>query len=266
MKTLLIGAGNMGLTFARSFIKSKVLDRKDLMILEKNNPDKIQELQKLKLGEVFIDPSCITDSQIIIFAVKPQDSETLFKEISGLVGKNHILVSIMAGVKMSTILDQFITDKVIRAMPNLPSQIGMGMTTFVSSDLVSIRELRFVQRLLNTTGRALYLENEGLIDSATAISGSGPAYIFFFIQSLIKASMEFGFSKADAELLVIQTFMGALNLYLQSDDELETLIKRVSSKGGTTEAAIKYFENSKLKKNIIEGAKQALNRAKELGG
>jgi pyrroline-5-carboxylate reductase len=171
----------------------------------------------------------------------------------------------MAGVKMEAIRNALGVSKIIRAMPNLPAQIGMGMTAFTSSDEVTRIELVMVQNLLNTTGKTVYVDNEHLIDAATAISGSGPAYVYFFMNAMMDAAKQMGFSESEAELLVGQTFKGAVDLYEKSNASCQEWIQRVASKGGTTEAAIETWQDSNLHHNIMEGAQSALIRAVELG-
>jgi pyrroline-5-carboxylate reductase len=165
---------------------------------------------------------------------------------------------------MATISNALGTAKIIRAMPNLPAQIGTGMTVFTSSEEVTRIELVMVQNLLNSTGKAIYVENEDAIDAATAISGSGPAYVFYFMQSLIESAKDMGFSQAQAELLTYQTFKGAVDLFNKYDFTCEEWIAKVSSRGGTTEAAFNKFNENHLKKDFQSGVNMALTRAKEL--
>ena len=157
------------------------------------------------------------------------------------------------------------TNKVIRAMPNLPAQVGMGMTVFTSSDEVTRIELVMVQNLINTTGKSIYVNNESAIDASTAISGSGPAYVFYFMQAVIDSALKLGFTAPQAELLVSQTFKGAIDLYRKTNEDCATWIHKVSSKGGTTEAAIKSFTDDMIDKKIAYGIEEAYNRAIELG-
>ncbi|MEM9991063.1 MAG: pyrroline-5-carboxylate reductase dimerization domain-containing protein [Bacteroidota bacterium] len=138
-------------------------------------------------------------------------------------------------------------------------------TAYTSSDEVTRIELVMVQNLLNTTGKAVYVENEAFIDAATAISGSGPAYVWFFMDAMMSAARGMGFSASESELLVSQTFRGAVELYSKTDYSCEEWIKRVSSRGGTTEAAMKTYQSNAIHEDIVAGAKAALNRAIELG-
>lgn len=265
MKILIIGGGNMGLTYAQSFLRAHITSQKDMMILEKS-PEKAIELSKKDIGTVYGSPEdCLNIADLIIFAVKPQDCEALFATLRPLTNPQQVFLSIMAGVKIETIAKNLNAPKVIRAMPNLPAQVGMGMTAFTSSDDVTRIELVMVQNLINTTGKSVYVEDESFIDAATAISGSGPAYVYYFMDAMIKAALEMGFSESAAELLVKQTFRGAVDLYNKSDLTCDEWIKRVSSKGGTTEAAMNSFINNAVHKDIMEGANAALNRAIELG-
>lgn len=266
MKILIVGGGNMGKTYARAFLRSHITTKEDLMILEKS-ADRWEDLAKEDIGSVCKHPKdCLEQADLVILAVKPQDAEQLFSTMKAIVDPQQVFLSIMAGVKMETIAKGLGTPKVIRAMPNLPAQIGMGMTAYTSTDEVTRIELVMVQNLLNTTGKSIYVEDEKLIDAATAISGSGPAYVFFFMKAMIEAGRNLGFSESEAELLVSQTFKGAIDLFRKDDNSCEQWISRVASRGGTTEAALNSFSQTSLYQDIISGAQAAMDRAVELGG
>lgn len=255
----------MGKTYARSLLRAHLTNEEDLMLLERD-PEKAKVLSAAGVGTVYLDAAaCLDRADLIILAVKPQDSRELFDRLKPLVHPQQVYLSIMAGVKMSTIQSVLGATKVIRAMPNLPAQIGMGMTTYTASAEVTRIELVLVQNLLNTTGKAIYVEDEDAIDATTAISGSGPAYVFYFMEAMIEAARGMGFDRPQSELLVAQTFLGAVELYAKNDLSCEEWISRVSSKGGTTEAAIETFRQTSVYEDIISGANAALDRAKELG-
>jgi pyrroline-5-carboxylate reductase len=265
MNILIIGGGNMGLTYAQAFLRSHVANKEQLMILERFE-DKAEQLKALNLGTVYLDAKdCIKKSDLIILAVKPQDSAILFEQLRPDTDKDQVFLSIMAGVKIKTIQESLGVTKVIRAMPNLPAQIGQGMTAFTSTDEVTRLELVMVQNLLATTGKTLLLDNEEAIDAVTAISGSGPAYVYYFMDAMMQAARQMGFTESEAELLVVQTFTGAVDLYNKSNFSCTEWIQRVASRGGTTEAALNSFKINTLHQDIIDGAIAALNRAAELG-
>jgi pyrroline-5-carboxylate reductase len=265
MKILIIGGGNMGLTYAQSFLRAHIASKEDMMILEKS-PERAAALAQKDIGTVYDSPEvCLERADLIILAVKPQDTDSLFSALRQHVHPQQVFLSIMAGVKIATIAEALGVSKVIRAMPNLPAQIGRGMTAFTSSDAVTRIELVMVQNLLNTTGKTVYVEEETFIDATTAISGSGPAYVWYFMDSMMNAAREMGFSDSEAELLVSQTFLGAVELYLATNFSCQEWIQRVASRGGTTEAALKSFGENNLNSDIISGAFAALHRAEELG-
>ncbi|MEM9546539.1 MAG: pyrroline-5-carboxylate reductase [Bacteroidota bacterium] len=264
MKILIIGGGNMGLTFAKSFLKTHIVSEENMLILEKSLK-KAEELRKLNIGVVYGEPgNYIKDADLIILAVKPQDTSSLFPIIKPFIDSQQVILSIMAGVKIETIAEQLDNKKIIRAMPNLPAQIGVGMTVFTSSESVTRIELVTVQNLLNSTGKSIYKEVEDMIDAATAISGSGPAYIFYFMQSLIEAAKNMGFTHAESELLTYQTFRGAVDLFNKFDFSCEEWIAKVSSRGGTTEAAFVKLNAQNVSSQFQTAIHQALNRAREL--
>ena len=265
MKILIIGGGNMGLTYAKSFVRSHLFNQEELMILEKSS-DKIRELSEENLGTLYRTPEkCLPMADLVILAVKPQDAPTLFESLKNDVDDQQVYMSIMAGMKIETICRDLGVKKVIRAMPNLPAQIGMGMTVFTSTDVVTRIELAMVQNLLGTTGKTMYVGDESLLDAATAISGSGPAYVFYCMQSIIDAAKKMGFSAPESELLTWQTFRGAVELFHKNDLTCQEWIKKVASRGGTTEAALDSFESNQVNLHLEEGTNAALKRAKELG-
>jgi pyrroline-5-carboxylate reductase len=265
MNILIIGGGNMGLTYAQAFVRSHVTTRENLMILE-HLEEKAKQLKQLELGTVYLDSKkCLKKADIIILAVKPQDSVALFEQIRKNTEPGQVYLSIMAGVTIKAIQEKLGVKKVIRAMPNLPAQIGQGMTAFTATDEVTRLELAMVQNLLATTGKAVYVEKESMIDATTAISGSGPAYVYYFMDAMMQAARQMGFTDSEAEMLVVQTFTGAVDLYNKTDLSCADWIQRVSSRGGTTEAALNSFKINTLHQDIIDGAMAALNRAVELG-
>jgi len=255
----------MGRTYAENFVANHTVAKKDLFILEKAE-DKKPYFIGLGFESVESSPGpFIGEMNLVIFAVKPQDTSDLFRKVSPFMKPDQLVLSIMAGVRIETLKSALPTEKIIRAMPNLPAQVGMGMTGFTADASVSRTELFSVQNLLNTTGKSLYFDNESFLDAVTAVSGSGPAYVYYFMQSMIDSAVGMGFSATEAETLVQQTFLGAVHLLNNNNFTCREWIEKVSSKGGTTEAAIQSFENDQIRENIIAGLSAALKRSVELG-
>ena len=265
MKVLIIGHGNMGKTYAKSFISSRFIKPEDIFVLVRNPDFSSIESAIPKTNFSTSVSEKIGEFDIVILAVKPQDFSFLAQSIKPYLKDSQIIFSVMAGITIAKLEVQLSCSKIVRSMPNIPTQIGMGMTVFTASANVDRKELFIIQNLINTTGKSVYVENEKFIDAATAISGSGPAYVFYFMQSMIKAAVDLGFNESQAELLVNQTFMGSVaiqNSYSLSNEEW---IAKVASKGGTTERALQVFEKGMLETTIIESIKAANDRALELG-
>lgn len=265
MKIAIIGYGNMGKTYANSFINSRFIRSEDIYVL---NRSQVTDKERFGIPEsnFFTSPnSKITGADIVIFAVKPQDFNQASDVLVSFLDEKQILLSVMAGVTIATIEQRTGLSKIVRSMPNIATQIGMGMTVFSASSAIDRKELFIVQNLINTTGKSVYVDDEKLIDAATAVSGSGPAYVFYFMQSMIKAAEALGFSPSEAELLVNQTFNGAVNLQNGSALSNHDWIIRVASKGGTTEKALEVFKDSELENTILQGVNAANKRALELG-
>lgn len=265
MKLLVIGGGNMGLTYSEGMAHSPLLTRHKLRIYDKS-PGLIETLGKIDHFDVFNNiEECLPDADVVFLAVKPYHVDGLFEEIKPLVNKDQIFVSIMAGVSIKKIQEGLGISKIVRAMPNLPAQVGKGVTSYTEAKEVSRVELLLIRNLLDTTGESIHVETENYIDASTGISGSGPAYVFYFMQSMLEAALKMGFSQNDSRVLVSQTFEGAVELFNQNDLSPETWMERVASKGGTTRAALDSMEDNNVKELIKDAAYAAFDRAVELG-
>lgn len=265
MKTLIIGGGNMGRTYAQSFLEAHILRPGELVILE-HNTEAILQFGQGEWGRIESKAgSYIGEQELIILAVKPQDAKQVFEAIFPFLQPEQVFLSIMAGVKMESLEKGLGSRKIVRAMPNLPAQVGMGMTAFTANEEVGRKELIAVQNLLSTTGKAIYFEDENMIDAATAISGSGPAYVYFFMNAMLDAAQKLGFTESQADVLVWQTFIGSVHMLNKKNLTCQEWINRVASKGGTTEAALGVFNEHHLHDAIVAGLQAAFIRAQELG-
>ena len=261
----MIGAGNMGLTFAEGLVASPNIDNGNLLIFDKS-VELRATLSKDARFKVYDNlDEAVNDAHIIFVAVKPYHCEELFAEIKSSLNKDQILVSLMAGVTLDYIQEATGLSKIIRAMPNLPAKVGKGVTAFTETEAVSKIEQITIRDLLDSTGVAIHVRNETYINKSTAISGSGPAYVFYFMQSMFEAAQKFGFSANDSKVLISNTFEGAVQLFKESSLTPDGWIDLVSSKGGTTEAAIDSMKDNNVSTKIKEAANAAFERAVELG-
>jgi pyrroline-5-carboxylate reductase len=264
MKVAIIGAGNMGMAFAKSFIQYNLIKKESLYLIEKNE-DRATILRNENAGAVVdtINPK-IGEYDLIILSVKPQDFIAVASELQQVIQPNQLVLSIMAGISIEKIQTLLSHPLVVRAMPNTPALLGMGMTAFSAAGEITLNQLKRVENLINSTGRAVFLEDESLLDAVTALSGSGPAYFFYLVKAMIEAGKQMGFEESMSAILVKQTMLGSFHLINNSDKNLDELIKAVASKGGTTEAALKRFEEGLLAQNLKEGIFAAQKRATEL--
>ncbi|CEJ71180.1 pyrroline-5-carboxylate reductase [Chryseobacterium oranimense] len=267
MKIVILGAGNMGLSFSKSFLKYELIKPENLHLITRNQSkiSKIAEEFPKSIISTFEETSDL-DADLIIVAVKPQDFQHVAQNFRFTLKENQMVLSIMAGIKIEKIQKLLNHPLVVRAMPNSPTLLGMGITGYTAANGISFSQLINIERLLNSTGRSVYLENEDLLDGVTALSGSGPAYFYYIIDAMIKAGVEMGIEENLSQLFVKQTMLGAYHLINNSEKSLEELIKDVASKGGTTEAALKTFEEQHLKEILKGGILNAEKRAKELNG
>jgi pyrroline-5-carboxylate reductase len=261
-----IGAGNM----ARSLIAGLIQDETEHSI-RVADPDESQ-LQGIKQSWDNVDAfssnaEAIKGADVVVLAVKPQIMqlvcEPLQKEI---LAQNPLLISIAAGINTSN-LNLWLGDQplaIVRCMPNTPALVQSGMTGLFANQQVSEEQHDLAESILRAVGSTLWLENEDMLDAVTAVSGSGPAYYFLVMEAMQTAAQKLGLSADEARLLVLQTAFGAAKLALESSDDASTLRQRVTSKGGTTEAALKKLIGGGLPELFEEALVAAALRSKEL--
>lgn len=203
-------------------------------------------------------------TEIVVLAVKPQQMREAADAIQPHLTRPLVL-SIAAGVRAQTIGDWLATRKVVRAMPNMPALIRAGITAAIALPDVSAAEKANADKILGAVGAVMWLDDESMLDAVTAISASGPAYIFYFIEAMQDVALEMGFDKTQARALTMHTFAGATQLAMQSHESAAALREKVTSKGGTTAAALASFERDKVDEAIARAIRAAAERARELG-
>jgi pyrroline-5-carboxylate reductase len=206
----------------------------------------------------------LADAGLVVWAVKPQ----VFAEAAAPVrahaaGALHL--SVAAGIRSDSIARWLGSERIVRAMPNTPALVGLGMTGLFARDAVSAADRAQVEQVIATTGAALWVEQEAQLDAVTALSGSGPAYVFYFLEAMVQAGTAMGLSAAQAQQLAVGTFAGAAELARRSDEPLATLRQRVTSKGGTTYAAITAMQDAGVGPAFERAMQAAEQRARELG-
>lgn len=206
----------------------------------------------------------LAQAATVVWAVKPQ----LFKAAAAPCAahvRGALQLSVMAGIRSDAIVRATGSERVVRSMPNTPALIGQGIAGLYARDAVSADERRTAEALLASTGRTLWVAREEDLDAVTALSGSGPAYVFYFVEAMMQAAQEMGLSAEQGKQLALATFAGATALAQRSDEPPEVLRERVTSKGGTTYAALTSLEASGVKAAFVTALKAAQQRARELG-
>jgi len=255
----------MGQAMLSAIISKGLASPASITVSDKNNA----RLKQLKQDfGVYINDNnlnAIIGGDTIILAVKPQNLDVVMSEIGGQLKPEQLVLSIIAGKNVASLRQGLKHDAIVRAMPNTPAQIGMGVTVWTATDEVTEDQRSAVSSILGAMGKEVYVADESYIDMATAVSGSGPAYTFLFMESLINAAVEIGLPPEKAQELVLQTVTGASEYARQSDKGLAQLRQMVTSPGGTTAEALKVFEQGDLSELVKKAIVAAYKRAKELG-
>lgn len=263
MKLAFIGGGNMAKALIAG-LKAQHFTMTNITVVELDDT-KHEALQK-RYGVAVTDTiEELTSSDVIVLAVKPQQLPEVSKNLATRLS-NQLVISIAAGVLLKD-LSKWLDDYAIlvRAMPNTPAQIQAGITGLYAMPKVTSKQKEMADQILSAAGTTLWLESEKKLDAVTAISGSGPAYVFYFIEALEAAAVSLGLNEIDAKRLSIATFKGAGLLADASEAPVATLREQVTSKGGTTEQGLISLQDSHVKEAIILAAQKAYERAITLG-
>jgi pyrroline-5-carboxylate reductase len=260
-----IGGGNMAEAMISAIIKKSVAPRTDITAadIDKNKVDHLKKTYGIKTSTDNL--AAVENKDIVILAVKPQVLSAAAEAIKGKLAPSQLVISILAGKSIKTISDILQHTCIVRTMPNTPAQIGEGAAVWTATKEVSDEQKQWAASILGAMGIEVYADDEKYMDMATAVSGSGPAYVFLFIEYWIEAAKKLGFNDDTAAKLVTQTLLGSAHLLQQSGKSPEELRKMVTSPGGTTAEAISAFQHNGLKEIIQKAVYAAFERSKELG-
>jgi len=262
-KVCFLGAGNMAEALISGLIDTKIIPRKNIIAtdIKQERIDYIKKKFSIEVSPNNI--KSILKSDIIFIAVKPQQIDTLLSEIENKINSKQLVISIVTGITVEYINKYLPAVPVIRIMPNTPALIREGIFVVCSGKYVKKSHEKIVKEMLNKIGIVIF-EQENKFDTVTAISGSGPAYVFYIAESMIKIATEFGLDPEISRTIVNQIIFGAGKMLKMSSDTADILRQKVTSPGGTTEQAIKCFEEKGLFSILHEAIERAKNRATEL--
>jgi pyrroline-5-carboxylate reductase len=201
---------------------------------------------------------------LIVWAVKPQSFKEAVAPVASFT-KTALHLSVAAGVTSDSIAAWLGTERIVRAMPNTPALIGQGITGLFSREGTSDKDRALVDAVIGVTGQHLWFDDESKLDAVTALSGSGPAYVFYFLEAMVEAALGMGLTEAQARALATSTFSGSTALAATSSEPLSVLRERVTSKGGTTYAALAHMEDKQVKAAFVAAMQAAQKRAVEMG-
>jgi len=263
-----IGGGNMAEALIKGMIAADVYLPEDI-IASDIKPERLEYLRNQYVVGVNENNKAVAGSvDVLVLSVKPQNMTEALESIKGQLGPSALVISIAAGIKVSKITNALGDIAVVRVMPNTPALIGEGASALFANEKAKVM-LDKAMSIFSAVGKAVVVQDEGLIDAVTAVSGSGPAYYFLLMEEMIKAAGKLGLPDETAKELVLQTAKGAALLAAERDKQGETpaqLRQKVTSPGGTTEAALKIFSEGRFGELISRGIERACQRSKELSG
>jgi pyrroline-5-carboxylate reductase len=257
LKIGIIGFGNMGSALGET-LKGKI---KKIFVYDKDRK-KTKNIKNLNVCKNI--KELMKNAKIIILAIKPQDIEKFLKENKKyFLNYQPLLISIAAGITTNFFEKRIANIKVIRVMPNLAVKVKKSVSFLCKGKFSSYQDLKIAKEIFSLAGEVLIVK-ENLIDRATALSGSGPGYVYYLMDCILKTALKLGFKKEEAKKLILFTFLGATKLAENSYKDFDVLVKEVASPKGTTEAALNIFKKKKLEKIIEEGIRSAYKRAREI--
>ncbi|MEO7953556.1 MAG: pyrroline-5-carboxylate reductase [Polaromonas sp.] len=258
-----IGGGNMASAIIGGLLK-RGLPTSQIQVVEPFAEQRARLTGQFGVAVSESPEASLGRASLVVWAVKPQ----IFREAAGQARahvQSALQLSVAAGIRSDSIARWLGTDRVVRAMPNTPALVGLGLTGLFARPAATAADRLAVEQVIQTTGEYLWLAEEAQLDAVTALSGSGPAYVFYFLEAMIKAGMDMGLGREQAHKLAVGTFVGASALARASDEAPEVLRARVTSKGGTTYAALTSMEQDGVQQHFMRAMHAARARAGELG-
>ena len=265
MKISFIGGGLMAEALIGGILKARLASPGDVRVGEPIESRRAHLEQTYGLTSHPANTDVASGADILVLSVKPQNLPEVMSDLNGRLAADNAVVSIIAGAKMDALVLGLGHAAVIRVMPNTPAQIGAGMSVWTAAPEVPEAKVDATRDILRTLGEEVYVPDEKLIDMATALSASGPAYVFLFIESLIDAGVYLGMSRAMARQLVLQTVLGSTSLVRETGRHPAELRDMVTSPGGTTAEALLAFEKSGFRASVLQAVIAAYEKSRALG-
>jgi pyrroline-5-carboxylate reductase len=260
-----VGAGVMAEAMIKGILAQGLIEPDRVMTSDPHQPRGQELVERYGVQFVTDNRTAADFGEIVVLSVKPQVLPAVMPDLRGHLGRSALLLSIVAGARISSILHGTGHPAIVRCMPNTPAQVGKGMTVWTATPQVSQRQRQQTQTIWSALGEELFVDDESYLDMATALSGTGPAYVFLFMEALIDAGVHMGFSRRVSEQLVLQTMEGAVEIARQSSLHQAELRNMVTSPGGTSAEALYELEKGSLRTVISKAVWAAYRKSKYLG-
>jgi pyrroline-5-carboxylate reductase len=265
MKIAFIGGGNMAEAMLSAILEHKLASAGDISVSDIAEARRDYIRQKYAVSVSGDNRLTVQDKEIVVLAVKPQVLAQVMEGLKGRLKPSQLVISIIAGKNIATLQGGLAHDNIVRSMPNTPAQIGEGMTIWTATPQVSSAQRKEAASILSAMGIEIFADEEKYLDMATAVSGSGPAYVFLFAESLMSAAEKLGFTPEVSQKMVMQTLLGSIHLLKGSGQTPQELRGKVTSPGGTTAEAIGAFEKGGFQELVSKAVSAAYEKAKVLG-
>ena len=263
-KIVFIGPGVMAEAMIAGLLRKKLANAENIVASGPRDERGVELHKKYGIKATMDNVSAISQADVVVLSVKPQRLSEVMKGLKG-IHSDALILSIVAGASIKKIGTGLKHKSVVRSMPNTPGQIGEGITVWTASKEVTGEQQEMARAILGALGEEVFVEDESYLDMATALSGSGPAYVFLFTEALIDAGVHMGFPRRIAEQLVLQTIKGSTSFYEQAARHPATLRNQVTSPGGTSAEALYYLEKAGFRTAISRAVWAAYQRSLELG-
>lgn len=261
----IIGAGAMGEAIIGGLIRQNLTSINKIVASEPRESRRSELREKYGIQTTKNNLEAIENADVVVLAVKPQKVDKILSELHGHIPANAVIISIIAGASINSIAEGLNHAAVVRTMPNTPGQIGEGITVWYANTSVTEEQLELSKLMLKALGEEIQVEEEYYLDMATAISGTGPMYVFLFMEAMMDAGVHLGFSRHIAEKLVVETIRGSVDYYESQEVHVANLRNKVTSPGGTSAAALYYLEKAGFRTAISRAIWAAYERSQQLG-
>lgn len=265
LRIAVIGAGVMGEAMIGGLLKQELVAPDQIVATEPRTERRMEIEHRYGVRVSDDNVEAVHWAQVAIFSVKPQTLPKVLPELRGALREGELVISIVAGASLRHFVEGLGHKAIVRSMPNTPAQIGEGMTVWTASEAVNDQQRGWARTILGSFGRELYVDDENYLDMATALNGTGPAYIFMVLEAMIDAGVHLGLPRYMAEELVYQTMLGSARYAMQIGKHAAELRNGVTSPGGTTAAALYELERGGLRTVLSDAIWAAYRRSAELG-